>query len=152
MSNRNVDEMLASSNTPFVNTAVVLLLGIVLALCPVFQPGLTVWADEASSEKTSNEENAPAPRANRLTKPHVKALAVGALAGILIAGIAMLALVSVLGGRLRRQLRKQLPKSEPVERDFWFLKPPKPTVTESMLSDTHIPPHDVPPLDAPPLE
>lgn len=67
-----------------------------------------------------------------------------ALTGIVIVGLALLALILLWGGRLRRQLRKSDPEIETLDRSFWFLKPPKPSITRSSLPELNRP------LDAPP--
>lgn len=86
----------------------------------------------------------------RPTEKQIKAyLGLAALGGIVIVGIALAALVILWAGRLRRQLRRPLPEAGHPDRDFWFLKPPKPTVTTSALPDAHLPPH-VPPPGEPP--
>lgn len=99
----------------------------------------------AATEATSDE--APSPESpDRTNERHVKAyLGLFALVGIIIAGLALAALIILWAGRLRRQIRRPLPACDAPVRDFWFLKPPKPTVTQSSLPESHIPPHDPPP-------
>lgn len=70
-----------------------------------------------------------------------------ALTGIVILGMALLALTLLWGGRLRRQLRKSDPEIATLDRTFWFLKPPKPSITGSSLPELNRP-LDVPPSTA----
>ena len=91
------------------------------------------------------EATAPAANPNRPTERQIKAYSgLAALAGIVITGLSLAAFIILWAGRLRRQIRRPLPDSEAPVRDFWFLKPPKPTVTDSKLPDSHQPPHDNP--------
>jgi hypothetical protein len=48
-----------------------------------------------------------------------------AVTGILIGGIAFLAIVIVWGARLRRLARRELQPQTTLQNDLWFLKPPK---------------------------
>lgn len=132
--------VLLSRAFAFVMTCLVLIAG------PAnWQLSRVAAADPALSTPANAGENKPAPPKNR---PQVKAyIALAALAGILIVGVALVALILLWGARLRRQLRRPLPECEIPERNFWFLKPPKPKASDAMLSDTHIPPHDIPPSE-----
>jgi hypothetical protein len=88
----------------------------------------------------------PVAEKQRPNERHVKAyILLAALAGIVIAGVGLTALIILWAGRLRRQFRRPMPECDAPERDFWFLKPPKPTVRDSMLPDSHLPQHDAPP-------
>jgi hypothetical protein len=53
-------------------------------------------------------------------------IALMALCGILIGGLAFVVLVIVWGSRLRRIARAELPEQKTLQNDLWFLKPPKP--------------------------
>lgn len=116
---------------------------------PVCSNGSVCAADQeqASDARTAAEPEPAEPvNAKRATEKQIKAYSgLMALVGILVAGLSLAALTILWAGRLRRQLRKPLPECEPVGRDFWFLKPPKPTVTQSQLPDWHLPPHQEPP-------
>ena len=76
-----------------------------------------------------------------------------ALAGIVIVGVALGALTILWAGRLRRQLRRADPECAPLDRSFWFLRPPKPLVTRSSLPElqrlTDVPPPLTPPPSDP---
>ena len=125
----------------------VLLVTLVLA-CDVLPmtSNLIRAADDEQETAEERQEFLP-PDPNRITEKQVKAYAgLVALAGIVIIGIALVGLIIVWAGRLRRQLRRPLPSAEYPDRDFWFLKPPKPTVTNSSLPDSHQPPHDPTPI------
>jgi hypothetical protein len=99
---------------------------------------------------TDAAEEIPRVNPNRQTEKQIKAYAgLAALAGIVIVGVALAGLIILWAGRLRRQLRRPLPEADLPDRDFWFLKPPKPTVTNSSLPDSHQPPHDKPPSESP---
>ena len=65
-----------------------------------------------------------------------------ALIGIVVTGVGIAALIRIWGGNIRRRLRLQNPNPENPERDFWFLKPPKPTVTDSGLPEVNRSPND----------
>lgn len=94
------------------------------------------------AEGESGDDLPPAKIPTRPTEKQIKAYSgLAALAGIVIAGLALAALTILWAGRLRRQLRRPLPECDASGRDFWFLKPPKPTVTQSSLPDAHQPPH-----------
>lgn len=67
-----------------------------------------------------------------------------ALAGIVIVGVSLGALIILWGGRLRRQLRKSDPECPAMDRSFWFLKPPKPSITRSSLPELNRPLSDPP--------
>jgi len=100
-------------------------------------------ADPQASAGRPDDETNSAPIPNRPTDRQKKAYSgLAALVGIIIAGLALAALIILWAGRLRRQLRRPLPDANAPTRDFWFLKPPKPTVSSSSLPDSHIPPHD----------
>ena len=125
-------------------------LAMLLALCSVF--GEPLWqisiranAAEPEAAESTNEKLPSAAGAKRPSEKQIKAYSgLAALAGIIICGLALAALIILWAGRLRRQIRRPLPNGERSERDFWFLKPPKPTVTESSLPDAHLPPHESP--------
>lgn len=107
----------------------------------------SVMADSEEPGVIERDPNLPA-NPNRVNEKHVKAYAgLAALAGIVIVGVAMAGLIVLWAGRLRRQLRQPLPDADLPDRDFWFLKPPKPSVTSSSLPDSHQPPHEPPPAD-----
>ena len=116
-------------------------------------PATVVAADPVKTELAAPEpadgepeqEHSPAKIPVRATEKQIKAYSgLAALVGIIIAGLALAALIILWAGRLRRQLRKPLPECDVPGRDFWFLKPPKPTVTQSSLPDAHQPPHTSP--------
>ncbi len=48
-----------------------------------------------------------------------------ALCGILIGGLMFVAGVMIWGARLRRMARRELPAQKTLDKDLWFLKPPK---------------------------
>lgn len=72
-------------------------------------------------------------------------IGLAALAGIVIVGVSLGALTLVWGSRLRRQLRKSDPAIVAVDRSFWFLKPPRPSITKSSLPELQRPLDDEPP-------
>ncbi|MEI8379735.1 MAG: hypothetical protein WCJ09_06380 [Planctomycetota bacterium] len=105
-------------------------------------PIVTEPAGKETAEGESDDNRPPAKIPTRPTQKQIKAYSgLAALAGIVIAGLALAALTILWAGRLRRQLRRPLPECDAPGRDFWFLKPPKPTVTQSSLPDAHQPPH-----------
>jgi hypothetical protein len=121
-----------------------------LALWSVFgeslwQGMLPVNARELEAAAPVSDDSATAVGPKRPSEKQIKAYSgLAALAGIVICGLALAALTILWAGRLRRQIRRPLPNGVRSERDFWFLKPPKPTVTESSLPDAHQPLHESP--------
>ena len=72
-----------------------------------------------------------------------------AVAGIVVIGVALSALTILWAGRLRRQLRRSDPACAPLDRSFWFLKPPKRLVTRSALPEQQRAADDLPPNTPP---
>lgn len=108
----------------------------------VTEPAGKEPAGKEPADGESDDNPPPAKIPTRPTEKQIKAYSgLAALAGIVIAGLALAALIILWAGRLRRQLRRPLPECDAPGRDFWFLKPPKPTVTQSSLPDAHQPPH-----------
>jgi hypothetical protein len=127
----------------------IVLLAAWLTLAPVPRTTGITLADEPIA---ATEEPEVAPRVtdvNRLEKQKKAYSGLAALAGIIITGIALAALIILWAGRLRRQIRRPLTGGGEPSRDFWFLKPPKPIVTETSLPTSHLPGHDTSP-DTPP--
>lgn len=108
-------------------------------------------AEPEAAAPRQNEDANPTVPPNRPTEKQLKAYSgLAALAGIVIAGLGLGAVIILWAGRLRRQLRRPLPECESASRDFWFLKPPKPTVSDSSLPEWHHQPsHDQPPTGRP---
>jgi len=133
----------------------VLVMGLSCACLFCGQPGWQRFvvnaAESEAAAANQQEEAAPAHPPNRPTEKQIKAFSgLMALAGIVIAGLALIALIVLWAGRLRRQLRRPLPETDAGSRDFWFLKPPKPPVSSSSLPDWHHQPsHDQPPTERP---
>ena len=100
----------------------------------------TPAVDESSPVKLTPEQ---------LEKKKKAYIGLAALTGIVIVGVSLGALTILWAGRLRRQLRKSDPEYAAMDRSFWFLKPPKPSVTRSSLPELNRP-IDVPPPYAPP--
>lgn len=121
-----------------------LLIGLVMMVALISVIGELSWnggvpVNAAEPDAAATDEVAPA---KRVTEKQIKAYSgLAALAGIVIVGLALAALIVLWAGRLRRQIRRPARDRGIPERDFWFLKPPKPTVTESSLPDAHQPPH-----------
>ena len=63
-----------------------------------------------------------------------------AIGGIAIFGIGGIAITMLWARRLRRLARELGPPQKTAGNDFWFLKPPKPTVAEAEIVDSHRPP------------
>ena len=111
---------------------------------PSWQGLVPVMAADATVAEREDEPPPAIPV--RASEKQIKAFSgLAALAGIVISGLALVALIILWAGRLRRQLRRPLPECDAPGRDFWFLKPPKPTVTQSSLPDSHQPPRATPP-------
>ena len=104
----------------------------------------------ASQSATPSVEKSPVTLTpEQLEKKKRAYLGLAALAGILIVGVSLGALTILWAGRLRRQLRKSDPGCAAMDRSFWFLKPPKPSITRSSLPELNRPLND-PPSPAPP--
>ena len=99
--------------------------------------------------KTSVEETPVKLTPEQLEKKKKAYLGLVALTGIVIVGVALGALTIMWAGRLRRQLRRPDPECAAMDRSFWFLKPPKPSVKRSSLPELNRP-FDAPPSQAPP--
>ena len=80
----------------------------------------------------------------QIEKKRRAAMLMVAITGTAIAGLSLVALAMLWAGRLRRQLRQPDTKETSTDRSFWFLKPPKPSITRSSLPELNRP------LDAPP--
>lgn len=119
---------------------VILLLGGLTAERPLHSQ--TTAAEPAAVGMSEHEaEKVSPPTATGPKEKKVKAFAgLFALAGIVIVGLFLLAFTVLWASRLRRQLRRPLPASDPPERDFWFLKPPKAPVQNSSLPEFESPP------------
>ncbi len=122
---------------------------LLFSICSVF--GESLWqgmvpvnaAEPEAAAPVSDDPTTVGPK--RPSEKQIKAYSgLAALAGIVICGLALAALTILWAGRLRRQIRRPLPNGVRSDRDFWFLKPPKPTVTESSLPDAHQPLHESP--------
>ena len=88
----------------------------------------------------------------QLEKKQKAYIGLAALVGIVIVGVSLGALTILWGSRLRRQLRRSDPECAAMDRSFWFLKPPKPSVTRSSLPELNRPIDDPPPHVPPPSE
>ena len=111
-------------------------------------------ANETVSSQSATppvEESSVKLTPEQLEKKKKAYLGLAALAGIVIVGVALGALTILWGGRLRRQLRKSDPEIAAMDRSFWFLKPPKPSITGSSLPELQRP-LDAPPHTPPPSE
>ena len=111
---------------------------------PIWHSAIPAGAAEPPGAAMQPGEATPPPaNPSRPTEKQIKAYSgLAALAGIVITGLSLAAFIILWAGRLRRQIRRPLPGTEAPARDFWFLKPPKPLVTDSKLPDSHQPPHE----------
>lgn len=148
---RPVSRLLLASR-PLV-TALVMGLACVSLICcePGWQKIVASAAEPTAAAVKQNDDATPAVPPNRPTEKQLKAYSgLAALAGIVIAGLGLGAVIILWAGRLRRQLRRPLPECDSASRDFWFLKPPKPTVSDSSLPEWHHQPaHEPPPTERP---
>ena len=103
----------------------------------------TPSVDEPSPVKLTPEQ---------LEKKKKAYIGLAALVGIVIVGVSLGALTILWGSRLRRQLRRSDPECAAMDRSFWFLKPPKPSVTRSSLPELNRPIGTPPPHTPPPSE
>ena len=106
-----------------------------------------------SASATPSVEESPAKLTpEQLEKKKKAYIGLVALAGIVIVGVALGALTIMWAGRLRRQLRKSDPACAAMDRSFWFLRPPKPSITRSSLPELNRPIDDPPSHASPPSE
>ena len=117
-------------------------------LCADEPPVSRESVPSASAAPSVNESPVPL-TPEQLEKKKKAYLGLVALAGIVIVGVALGALTILWAGRLRRQLRQPDAKETSTDRSFWFLKPPKPSITRSSLPELQRP-IDVPPPHTPP--
>ncbi|RLS44952.1 MAG: hypothetical protein DWH84_03835 [Planctomycetota bacterium] len=122
----------------------------VMADEPVSMPDVT-----SSVEATPSVQEVPVPLTpEQLEKKKKAYIGLVAVAGIVVIGVALSALTILWAGRLRRQLRRSDPACAPLDRSFWFLKPPKRLVTRSSLPEQQRaadgpPPNTLPDSDSP---
>ena len=109
----------------------------------------------SAAEATPSAPEVPVPLTpEQLEKKKKAYIGLVAVAGIVVIGVALSALTILWAGRLRRQLRRSDPAYVPLDRSFWFLKPPKRLVTRSSLPDQQrnagdLPPNTPPDSDSP---
>ena len=65
------------------------------------------------------------------------AILVSAIGGIATLGVGGIAILMIWARHLRRLARDMGPPQRTAGNDFWFLKPPKPPVSDVNVSDTH---------------
>lgn len=82
-------------------------------------------AEDAADAPPGNEDHA----LSDVERQQRAMAGLAAVAGIAIIGIALGTLIILWAGRLRRITREPLPSSQ-LQNEFWFLKPPKPPVSE----------------------
>ncbi len=116
------------------------------------EPPVSAHAAPSVADTPSVEESPAKLTPEQLEKKKKAFIGLVALAGIVIIGVALGALTIMWGGRLRRQLRKSDPECATMDRSFWFLKPPKPSITRSSLPELNRPIDDRPPPAPPPSE
>ncbi len=80
-------------------------------------------------ERARADEPHPADAAEQREKERHVLAGMAAITGIVIVGVALIALIVLWGGRLRRMNREPLPSTN-VQNEFWFLRPPKPPVSD----------------------
>ncbi len=123
---------------------------LVMADEPASVPDVT-----SSAETTPTIQDVPVPLTPEQLERKKKAyIGLVAVAGIVMIGVALSALTILWAGRLRRQFRKSDPGCAPLDRSFWFLKPPKRLVTRSSLPEQQRaadgpPPNTLPDSDSP---
>ena len=109
-------------------------LAIVLALA-AFPIAPAVSAQDESPPKTeageARQRDDPVAAEDPLQREKERRALAGmaAIAGIAIVGVALIALIVLWAGRLRRWNREPLPSTN-VKNEFWFLRPPKPPVSD----------------------
>ncbi|HEY0983396.1 hypothetical protein [Schlesneria sp.] len=91
-----------------------------------------------SVDAVGRTDQIDAPESGVLTTDEKKrkaSIALAAVGGIAILGVGIIAATMVWARRLRRLARNVGPPQRTICDDFWFLKPAKPTVTESPIDD-----------------
>jgi hypothetical protein len=107
------------------------IIGAAVMAALMFGPAVAAQGDplsEAVEPPGANGLNPVNDAAQREKERRVLA-GMAAIAGIVIAGVALITLIILWAGRLRRLSRQPLPSSN-VRNEFWFLRPPKPPVSE----------------------
>ena len=107
-------------------------------------------------EVVTDEPPSTPPDSDASTKPKVDTekmkkvtILMSAITGIFIFGVGGIAVMMLWARHLRRLARDPGPVQKTVGNDFWFLKPPKPAVSDSNVLDGHRPAHSSP-EEAPP--
>ena len=96
---------------------------------------------DAPSSSESTEPDPIAKSEAEKEKQKTVLILMAALAAIIAAGVFGIAAVIVWARRLRRIARDLGPAQRTIGNDFWFLKPPKPAVSESNVLEAHRPMH-----------
>jgi hypothetical protein len=89
---------------------------------------VSINADETTDAKTHSGANSSTKKSERRKRASAAFAALGAIS---IIGLCVIAWIMVWGQRLRRLIRGEAPVQRTLGDDFWFLKPPKPTASES---------------------
>jgi hypothetical protein len=106
-----------------------------LLIAVALHTGGLAFAQEESAPPAVNESvaapDAPIPPdvPDEREKRRTALAGLAAVAGIAIIGVALGALIILWAGRLRRINREPLPRTC-AQNEYWFLKPPKPPVSE----------------------
>lgn len=112
----------------------------------VIQP--PVAESEVRDQNPDATEPSPIPDPVRVAEDNEKrkkvAIMMSAIGGIVILGIGAIAVLMIWARHLRRVARDRGPLQRTEGNDFWFLKPPKPTVSDSNIGETHRPIHTTP--------
>lgn len=95
---------------------------------------------DASSSSEPTEPDPVTKSAAEKEKEKTVLIMMASLAAILAVGVFGIAVVMLWARRLRR-IARELPAQRTIGNDFWFLKPPKPVVSESNVLEGHRPVH-----------
>ena len=111
----------------------------------------TAQTDFVSDEPPSTPLDSDASTKPKVDTEKMKKVTIlmSAITGIFIFGVGGIAVMMLWARHLRRLARDPGPVQKTVGNDFWFLKPPKPAVSDSNVLDGHRPAHSSP-EEAPP--
>lgn|GEM_PF-2627258 len=108
--------------------------------------------DNVEQTTANGPEPIPVPVTDPVVDPDKQikvAILLSAVGGIAVFGIGAIAVTMLWARRLRRIARDPGPPQTTVGNDFWFLKPPKPIVSESDTTDSRRSPHTPPETETP---
>lgn len=111
-----------------------MVVAVLLAAASLFSTVARVDARDSYGPASSESSGDPKPPASESEKQRAAAIGIGALAGIVLIGIGLVAATVVLGRRAHRIAREPLPARTPDD-PFGHLRPAREPVADSLVSD-----------------